>query len=61
MDYRKLFQVLVVGGAVVGGGTGCNGNQADAAEKKGNPQGSADAGTGTDAGSGGTGGGVQGW
>jgi hypothetical protein len=58
MDYRKLFQVLVVGGAVVGGTTGCSGKPADAAPK---PASANDAGTAADAGSGATGGGVQGW
>jgi hypothetical protein len=57
MDYRKLFQVLVVGGAVVGGATGC-GDKAEAAPKPANTN---DAGTTSDAGSGQTGGGVQGW
>lgn len=62
MDYRKLFQVLVVGGAVVGGTAGCSGKQAEAAERPGNnTQGTPDAGAPADAGSGATGGGVQGW
>lgn len=58
MDYKKLFQVLVVGGAVVGGATACGDKPAEAAERP------ADAGTGgskADAGTAGGGGGVQGW
>lgn len=60
MDYRKLFQVLVVGGAVVGGATGC-GDKAEAAPKPANTNDAGTAGSASDAGSGQTGGGVQGW
>ncbi|MFP2927061.1 hypothetical protein ACLESO_18035 [Pyxidicoccus sp. 3LG] len=30
MDYRKLFQVLVVGGAMVGGAAGCGDDETSA-------------------------------
>lgn len=58
MDYRKLFQVLVVGGAMVGGATGCD-KTAEAAEKSkdAGATGAADAGSAQQGG----GGGVQGW
>jgi hypothetical protein len=66
MDYRKLFQVLVMGGALVGGATGCNqGNKANE-DRSGSTEGtggsgSADAGT-HDAGTAKAGGGgVKGW
>ncbi len=52
MHFKKLFQVLVLGGAVVGAASGCA--QANAQEKAKKPP--ADAGTTTEAG-----GGVKGW
>ena len=67
MDSKKLFHVLVVGGALLGGASGCG----DAVKSK--PESSSDAGTTpqqSDGGTGGisdggtgddTGGGVQGW
>ncbi len=53
MHFKKLFQVLVLGGAVVGGAAGCS--QANAQEKGKKPP--VDAGTTTDS----SGGGVKGW
>jgi hypothetical protein len=54
MHFKKLFQVLVLGGAVVGAAAGCaQANAADNKEKK--PP--VDAGTSTDS----SGGGVKGW
>jgi len=50
MHFKKLFQVLVLGGAVVGAGTGCS--QANAQDKGKQP--AVDAGTES-------GGGVKGW
>jgi len=50
MHFKKLFQVLVLGGAVVGAGTGCS--QANAQDKGKKP--AVDAGTES-------GGGVKGW
>jgi hypothetical protein len=52
MHFKKLFQVLVLGGAVVSGAVGCA--QANAQDKGKKPP--ADAGT-TDS----SGGGVKGW
>jgi hypothetical protein len=60
MLFKKLFQVLVLGGAVAAGETGCAANaQAQAAKK---PE-AKDAGTPADAGPkpADSGGGVQGW
>lgn len=54
MLFRKLFQVLVLGGAVVGSATGCS-TRADAQTKPA-PR---DGGTAADAGT--AGGGVKGW
>ncbi len=57
MLFKKLFQVLVLGGAVVGATSGCtSAAQAQGAAKKG----MADAGQAADAGKT-AGGGVQGW
>ncbi len=53
MHFKKLFQVLVLGGAGVGGVAGCS--QANAQEKGKKPP--VDAGTTTDS----SGGGVKGW
>lgn len=70
MDYQKLFQVLVMGGALVGGATGCTqgkqGTDDPAANTAGTGgSGTADAGTGPqrdDAGLPiGNGRGVKGW
>lgn len=69
MDYRKLFQVLVMGGALVGGATGCNqGSRGTEDRSGGSTEGTGGSGSGaTDAGTrdaGGTqagGGGVKGW
>ncbi|MFY0566245.1 hypothetical protein ACN28E_20750 [Archangium lansingense] len=59
MDSKKLFHVLVLGGALLGGVSGC------VDEAKAKPNDKADAGTTpqTDGGTGGEkpGGGVQGW
>jgi hypothetical protein len=59
MDSKKLFHVLVVGGALLGGVSGCGG------DAKGKPDDKADAGTTSqnDGGTGGEepGGGVEGW
>ena len=52
MQFKKLFQVLVLGGAVVGAGAGCS--QANAQDKGKKP--AVDAGTQTE-----SGGGVKGW
>ena len=52
MLFKKLFQVLVLGGAVIGASAGCT--QANAQEKGKKP--AADAGT-----TGSSGGGVKGW
>jgi hypothetical protein len=52
MHFKKLFQVLVLGGAVVGAGAGCT--QANAQEKAKTPP--VDAGTQPE-----SGGGVKGW
>ena len=52
MHFKKLFQVLVLGGAVLGAAAGCA--QANASDKDKKPP--ADAGT-TDS----SGGGVKGW
>jgi len=52
MQFKKLFQVLVLGGAVIGASAGCT--QANAQEKGKKP--AADAGTTNSAG-----GGVKGW
>jgi hypothetical protein len=52
MQFKKLFQVLVLGGAVIGASAGCT--QANAQEKGKKP--AADAGTTSSAG-----GGVKGW
>ncbi|WP_164000553.1 hypothetical protein [Pyxidicoccus caerfyrddinensis] len=66
MDYRKLFQVLVMGGALVGGATGCNQGNKSNEDRSGSTEGtggsgSADAGT-HDAGTAKAGGGgVKGW
>jgi hypothetical protein len=62
MDSKKLFHVLVVGGALLGGASGC-GDELEPAKEK--PQNTADAGT-TSQNDGGTGddnpgGGVVGW
>jgi hypothetical protein len=51
MQFKKLFQVLVLGGAVLAATTGCT--QANAADKDKKP--AADAGTDS------SGGGVKGW
>jgi len=53
MQFKKLFQVLVLGGAVVGGAAACS--QANAQDKSKKPP-PADAGTQTQSGSG-----VKGW
>lgn len=53
MHFKKLFQVLVLGGAVVGGAAGCA--QANAQDKDKKP--AADAGASSDS----SGGGVKGW
>ncbi|HMK72149.1 MAG TPA: hypothetical protein VK454_02355 [Myxococcaceae bacterium] len=54
MLFRKLFQVLVLGGAVVGSATGCS-TRADAQTKPAPRDGGAAADAGT------AGGGVKGW
>jgi len=64
MLFKKLFRVLVMGGAMIGAGTasGCAANaqtESDAAKKKA-PQ-PADAGTAPDAGKADQGGGASGW
>jgi hypothetical protein len=65
MDYRKLFNVLVVGGALAGGVSGCGDDartQKPATQLPGTDTGKADAGTSTDAGTtDDPGGGVEGW
>ena len=60
MDYRKLFHVLVVGGALVGAASGCGDDkkQEPSAQNTGDG-GTADGGT-SDPGTN-PGGGVQGW
>jgi hypothetical protein len=56
MSFKKLFQLLVLGGAVVGTNSACTSSAvAQTAPKKG----MADGGTAPDAGA--TGGGVHGW
>jgi hypothetical protein len=62
MDYRKLFHVLVVGGALVGGASGCGDDtkkDTSSAQNQGDG-GTPDGGTSTDPGTD-PGGGVQGW
>ena len=67
MDFRTLFQVLVIGGAMSGGATACGDEASPARVQDPNPEStSGDAGTqshtGADAGSEEPGGGgVQGW
>ncbi|MBZ4418432.1 hypothetical protein [Myxococcus sp. RHSTA-1-4] len=70
MDYQKLFQVLVMGGALLGGATGCesrgSGERSGQTEEGTGGSGSADAGTAggaqRDAGAPAPGGGgVKGW
>lgn len=64
MDYRKLFNVLVVGGALAGGVSGCGDDsrtQKPATQLPGTTGSGTDAGTSTDAGTDDPGGGVQGW
>lgn len=67
MDYRKLFQVLVMGGALVGGATGCNQGNKGNEERSGSAEGTGGSGSAADAGThdAGTakagGGGVKGW
>ena len=60
MRFKKLFQLLVVGGAVMGGTSGCA-VRAETADKKSDSK--ADAGTAADAGAKKeeAGGGAQGW
>lgn len=58
MLFKKLFQVLVLGGVVVAGESGCAAN-ADTKTKKEAP--AADAGTAPDGGKPAEGSGVQGW
>jgi hypothetical protein len=53
MKFKKLFQLLVISGAVIGGTSGCAANAQTKDKKM-----AADGGTTADAGSGG---GVQGW
>ena len=62
MQFKKLFKLLVVSGAMMGAGsTGCAARAADA-DKGSAKKGAADAGTATDAGTkADTGGGAQGW
>ncbi|WP_164018916.1 hypothetical protein [Pyxidicoccus trucidator] len=66
MDYRKLFQVLVMGGALVGGATGCDQGKRTAEDRSRETEGTGGSGS-PDAGApdaGGTqagGGGVKGW
>lgn len=59
MLFKKLFQLLVLGGAVVGTGTGCN-QSAQAQTGMPKKAGMADAGTAADAGTT-AGGGAMGW
>jgi hypothetical protein len=66
MDYRKLFQVLVMGGALVGGATGCNQGSRPAEDRSRETEGtggsgSTDAGTQDAGASQAGGGGVKGW
>jgi hypothetical protein len=67
MPFRKLFRMLVLGGAAVGANTGCSTAQAQqATEKKQDARTAMDGGTGAPQGSeanadAGAGGGVQGW
>lgn len=65
MDCRKLFNVLVVGGALAGGVSGCGDDsrtQRPATQLPGADAGTRDAGTSTDAGTtDDPGGGVEGW
>jgi hypothetical protein len=67
MLFRKLFQMLVLGGAAIGANAGCSTAQAQqAAEKKQDARSAADGGTDDRQSSGdktdaGAGGGVQGW
>ncbi|MCP3141505.1 hypothetical protein [Pyxidicoccus xibeiensis] len=75
MDYQKLFQVLVMGGALVGGATGCTQGNKESADRAANTGGTGGAGAAgaTDAGTAGgpqlddaglptgTGRGVKGW
>jgi hypothetical protein len=65
MDYRKLFNVLVVGGALAGGVSGCGDDsrtQKPATQLPGSDTGMSDGGTSTtDGGTDDPGGGVQGW
>lgn len=67
MHFRKLFQLLVVGGAVLGANSGCSSpalaqqtkdKKSDAGESASGAAQGSDGGVATDAGSGG---GVQGW
>lgn len=58
MLFKKLFQMLVLGGAVVGTSSGCT--QSAQAQGAGMKKGMADAGRAPDAGTS-AGGGVQGW
>jgi hypothetical protein len=67
MLFRKLFQMLVLGGAALGLNAGCSTAQAQPSEKKQDARSATDGGTGdrqssdqrADAGGGGSG--VQGW
>ena len=67
MLFRKLFRMLVLGGAAVGANAGCSTAQAQqATEKKDDARSAMDGGTGAPQGSeakadAGAGGGVQGW
>jgi hypothetical protein len=60
MLFKKLFQMLVVGGAVVGAASGCT-PRAEAQSASGAKDTARDAGTAPDAGTKSAGGGVQGW
>jgi hypothetical protein len=65
MLFRKLFRMLVLGGAAIGANAGCSAAQAQqAAEKKQDARAAADGGTGATQSSDGkadAGSGVQGW
>jgi hypothetical protein len=65
MLFRKLFRMLVLGGAAVGANAGCSRAQAQqATEKKQDARSAIDGGTGAPQGAdadAGAGGGVQGW
>jgi hypothetical protein len=61
MQIRKLFRVLVAGGAILGGVVGCGGASANSQGQTNSPTSGGDGGPNPDGGMPGGGGGTHGW